>query len=199
MEEILASIRRILNEDPVSEAAATVDPDDGVLVLDKSMIRNPADAAEAAHAADIPESEAQMAEPPPAAAQTDMASDVLAEPPAPEAKAAQAPDLVAPEAAAAAAMAMGNLIKQTIEVNGRRHLVELALHADCALVQAFLADYLGNLSYALTARNFNPIVAMAGETVIACAEHIVPAGMIPPDHVITPAPVVDYLIANVRG
>jgi len=55
---------------------------------------------------------------------------------------------------------------------------------------------LGNLSYALTARNFNPVIAMAGETVITDADHIVPIGVISPDHVVTPAPIVDYLIAN---
>ena len=58
------------------------------------------------------------------------------------------------------------------------------------------ADYLGNLAYALTARNFNPIIAMAGATVIAVADHIVPVGLIAPDHVVTPAPLVDYLVAN---
>jgi acetate CoA/acetoacetate CoA-transferase alpha subunit len=63
-------------------------------------------------------------------------------------------------------------------------------------VNAFLADYLGNLSYALTARNFNPIIAMASETTIVTAEHIVPVGLIAPDHVVTPAPLVDYLVAN---
>ena len=86
--------------------------------------------------------------------------------------------------------------KQTLEVDGRTYLVEVAIRADYALVHAFLADYLGNLAYALTARNFNPIVAMAGATVIATAEHIVPIGVIAPDHVMTPAPIVDYLIGN---
>ncbi len=86
--------------------------------------------------------------------------------------------------------------KQRVEVNGKAYLVETPLRADFALVQAFLADYLGNLSYALTARNFNPVVAMAAETVIVCAEHIVPVGVISPDHIMTPAPVVDYLVAN---
>ena len=86
--------------------------------------------------------------------------------------------------------------KQKVDVNGRTYLVEVALGADFALVHAFLADYLGNLAYVLTARNFNPIVAMAGATVIASAEHIVPVGLISPDHVVTPAPVVDFLIAN---
>lgn len=86
--------------------------------------------------------------------------------------------------------------KQRIEVDGKSYLLEVALPADFALVQAFLADYVGNLSYALTARNFNPIIAMAGGTVIANADNVVPVGVIAPDHVITPAPVVDYLVAN---
>jgi acetate CoA/acetoacetate CoA-transferase alpha subunit len=86
--------------------------------------------------------------------------------------------------------------KQRLEVNGKKYLVETALRADFALVHAFLADYLGNLSYALTARNFNPVIAMAGDTVITDADHIVPVGVISPDHVVTPAPIVDYLIAN---
>jgi acetate CoA/acetoacetate CoA-transferase alpha subunit len=74
--------------------------------------------------------------------------------------------------------------------------METALRADFALVQAFLADYLGNLSYALTAGNFSPVIAMAAETVIASADNIVPVGVISPDHVVTPAPVVDYLVTN---
>ena len=86
--------------------------------------------------------------------------------------------------------------KRKLEVDGRAYLVETALHADFALVQAFVADYLGNLVYALTARNFNPVIAMAGNTVIVEAEHIVPVGMISPDQVMTPAPIVDYLIAR---
>jgi acetate CoA/acetoacetate CoA-transferase alpha subunit len=86
--------------------------------------------------------------------------------------------------------------KQTAEVNGNTYLIEPALKADFALVGAFLADYLGNLSYALTARNFNPVIAMAAATTIVCAEHIVPVGLISPDHVVTPAPLVDYLVAN---
>lgn len=86
--------------------------------------------------------------------------------------------------------------KQRIEIFGKIYLLELALRADFALVQAFLADYLGNLSYALTARNFNPVIALAANTVIATAENVVPVGVIAPDHVVTPAPIVDYLVAN---
>src|SRR4051795_12330772 len=86
--------------------------------------------------------------------------------------------------------------KRLIEVDGRSFLLETALRSDFALIHAFLADYLGNLTYALTARNFNPVMAMAADTVIVTAEHIVPVGVIAPDHVVTPAPLVDYLIAN---
>jgi acetate CoA/acetoacetate CoA-transferase alpha subunit len=86
--------------------------------------------------------------------------------------------------------------KRKLEVDGREYLLETALSADFALVQAFLADYLGNLTYALTARNFSPVIAMAARTVIVDAEHVVPVGMISPDHVQTPAPLVDYLITR---
>jgi acetate CoA/acetoacetate CoA-transferase alpha subunit len=86
--------------------------------------------------------------------------------------------------------------KQTIAVGGRDYLLEPALRADFALVHAFVADYLGNLAYALTARNFNPLMAMAADTVVVQAETIVPVGVVAPDHVMTPAPVVDFLVAK---
>jgi acetate CoA/acetoacetate CoA-transferase alpha subunit len=86
--------------------------------------------------------------------------------------------------------------KRKIEVDGKEYLLETPLRADFALVQAFLCDYSGNLTYVLTARNFNPVMAMAADTVIAEAEHIVPVGLIRPDDVVTPAPVVDYVIAH---
>ncbi len=86
--------------------------------------------------------------------------------------------------------------KRTVEVDGNTFLLELPLRADFALLHAMVADYLGNLYYALTARNFNPIMAMAAETVIVSAEHIVPVGVISPDHVVTQAPLVDYFISQ---
>jgi len=86
--------------------------------------------------------------------------------------------------------------KQKVEVNGKTFLLESPLRADFALVHAFLADYHGNLSYALTARNFNPVIAMAADTVIVTAENVVPVGVIAPDHVITPGPLVDFLVAH---
>jgi acetate CoA/acetoacetate CoA-transferase alpha subunit len=86
--------------------------------------------------------------------------------------------------------------KRKIELDGTPYLLETALKADFALVESFLADYYGNLVYALTARNFNPVIAMAARTVIVDAAHIVPVGMITPDHVVTPAVLVDYLVAH---
>jgi len=86
--------------------------------------------------------------------------------------------------------------KQTLVIDGRTLLVEVALRADFALVNAFLADYLGNLTYALTARNFNPVIATAADVVIVDADNIVPTGVISPDHIVTPAPLVDYVIAH---
>jgi acetate CoA/acetoacetate CoA-transferase alpha subunit len=86
--------------------------------------------------------------------------------------------------------------KREVEVDGKPYLLEKPLRADFALVGAFLADYRGNLTYALTARNFNPVIAMAATTVIVEAAHIVPMGVISPDHVVTPAPLVDYMISR---
>ena len=77
--------------------------------------------------------------------------------------------------------------KQRLQVDGKPFLLETALRADFALVQAFLADCLGNLQYALTARNFNPVIAMAADTVIVEAENIVPVGVIAPDDVRAPS------------
>lgn len=84
--------------------------------------------------------------------------------------------------------------KREIEINGKVFLLEMPLSADFALIGAHRADYYGNLEYALTARNFNPIMAMAGVTVIAEPIEIVPVGVIPPDSVVTPGVVVDHLI-----
>lgn len=86
--------------------------------------------------------------------------------------------------------------KQVIEVKGQPFLLELPLKADFALVGAWQADYVGNLSYMLTAQNFNPVIALAGHTVIAEPENIVPVGVIPPDAVKTPGVLVDHLLVR---
>jgi acetate CoA/acetoacetate CoA-transferase alpha subunit len=84
--------------------------------------------------------------------------------------------------------------KQIVEVNGDRFLLETPLKADFALLAAWQADHVGNLSYMLTAHNFNPVMALAGKTVIAEPLSIVPVGVIPPDAVKTPGVLVDYLL-----
>ena len=86
--------------------------------------------------------------------------------------------------------------KDTLTIDGKTYLVETPIRADFALIAARQADYVGNLEYALTAQNFNPIMAMAADVVIAEPDYIVPVGMIPPDAVRTPAALVDHLIAR---
>lgn len=84
--------------------------------------------------------------------------------------------------------------KQKIEIDGKTYLLEKPLRGDFALIGCHQADYIGNLEYSLTAHNFNPIIALAGETVIAEPRTIVPVGVIPPDAVKTPGVLVDHLI-----
>jgi acetate CoA/acetoacetate CoA-transferase alpha subunit len=86
--------------------------------------------------------------------------------------------------------------KRKVELDGKQYLLETPLRADFALLEAFLSDYYGNLTYTLTARNFNPVMAMAADSVVVDACHIVPVGMISPDHVVTPAVLVDILVAH---
>ena len=77
--------------------------------------------------------------------------------------------------------------KEERVIDGRRCILESPLHADYAFIKADKADELGNLTYRLAARNFNPIMAMAAATTIVEVEEIVPPGAIDPEHVITPA------------
>jgi acetate CoA/acetoacetate CoA-transferase alpha subunit len=84
--------------------------------------------------------------------------------------------------------------RQIVQVAGRDYLVEPALRADFALVAARSADYTGNLVYSLTARNFNPLMAMATDTVIAEPNEIVPLGVLAPDVIHTPGVLIDHLI-----
>ncbi|MCM8738084.1 3-oxoacid CoA-transferase subunit A [Azospirillum sp. A1-3] len=86
--------------------------------------------------------------------------------------------------------------KRKVEIDGVTYLLEMPIKADFALVAAKQADHYGNLTYALTARNFNPLMAMAGATVIAEAEDILPVGCIPPDAVMTPSVLVDHIVTS---
>ncbi|MDN5347150.1 MAG: acetate CoA/acetoacetate CoA-transferase alpha subunit [Clostridia bacterium] len=84
--------------------------------------------------------------------------------------------------------------KTVITVNERRYLLELPLRADVALLKAHKADAAGNLVYRRSARNFNPIMAMAADLVIAEVEELVPIGELDPDQVITPGLFIDLIV-----
>jgi acetate CoA/acetoacetate CoA-transferase alpha subunit len=93
--------------------------------------------------------------------------------------------------------ALGTIAAQgqkVIDIDGEDWLYAPPLRADFALLHADRADFVGNLVYQLTATNFNPVMAMAGATVIAEPREIVPVGLISPDHVNTPGVLVNYLI-----
>lgn len=86
--------------------------------------------------------------------------------------------------------------KRKIEIDGKSYLLELPIRSDFALIGARQADYVGNLEYSLTAHNFNPVMAMAADMVIAEPHHIMPVGVISPDAVKTPGVLVDHLIGR---
>ena len=77
--------------------------------------------------------------------------------------------------------------KEVREFEGRRYVMERGLTGDYALVKAWKGDRFGNLVYRKTARNFNPMMAMAGRVTIAEVEHLVEPGELEPDLVHTPA------------
>jgi 3-oxoacid CoA-transferase A subunit len=77
--------------------------------------------------------------------------------------------------------------KEERVIDNQRCILESPIHADYAFIRAQKADELGNLSYRLAARNFNPIMAMAAKTTIVEVEEIVPVGGIEPENVMTPA------------
>ena len=77
--------------------------------------------------------------------------------------------------------------KEERVINNQRCILESPIHADYACIKAEKADALGNLTYRLAARNFNPIMAMAAKTTIVEVEEIVPVGAIDPESVMTPA------------
>lgn len=86
--------------------------------------------------------------------------------------------------------------KRVIEIDGEEWLYLPPVRADFALIHADQADYIGNLTYQLTSTNFNPIMAMAADTVICEPRVIVPVGVIPPDQVKTPGVIVNQIIAR---
>jgi 3-oxoacid CoA-transferase subunit A len=86
--------------------------------------------------------------------------------------------------------------KETRQFDGRWYVLETALRADVSLVKAWKADEEGNLVYRMTARNFNPPMAEAGQVTVAEVEQIVPAGDIDPHLVHTPGIYVDRVVVG---
>lgn len=76
--------------------------------------------------------------------------------------------------------------KEVREFNGRKYVLEKALHSDFGLVKAWKGDAHGNLVFRKTSRNFNPVVAKCARVAIAEVEHLVPAGELDPDSVHLP-------------
>ncbi len=76
--------------------------------------------------------------------------------------------------------------KETRDFGGRRYVLERSLTADFGIVKAWKGDAFGNLVFRKTARNFNPVCAMAGRVTIAEVEELVPVGTLEPDHVHLP-------------
>jgi acetate CoA/acetoacetate CoA-transferase alpha subunit len=86
--------------------------------------------------------------------------------------------------------------KATHNISGQEYLIETAITADISIVYAKKADPFGNLIYDKSARNTNPLAAMAGNKTIAEVEEIVPLGSIDPDEVMTPGVFVDYVVPS---
>lgn len=76
--------------------------------------------------------------------------------------------------------------KEVRNFNGKDYLMEMAFNADFAIVKAWKGDAAGNLIYRSTARNFNPVMAMAGKVTIAEVEELVPTGELDPNYIHTP-------------
>ncbi len=89
--------------------------------------------------------------------------------------------------------------KQTLEVDGKKYILELPLKADVALVRGFQADRAGNLTYFGTNRNFNPVMATAAKYVVAEVDAILPIGEIDPNNIVTPGIFIDVLVMKGDG
>lgn len=88
--------------------------------------------------------------------------------------------------------------KEVRTFNGKPHILETALTADFAIVKAWKGDTHGNLIYKGTARNFNPMMAMAGKVTIAEVEELVAPGTLDPDHIHTPGIFVQRIFQGAR-
>lgn len=89
--------------------------------------------------------------------------------------------------------------KQTLTLDGKTWLLERPLRADLALIRAHRADMLGNLTYQLSARNFNPLIALAADLTLVEPDEMVEIGELLPDQIITPGAVIDYIISPLEA
>lgn len=86
--------------------------------------------------------------------------------------------------------------KQKISLNGKEYLLETPLSAEVAIVHAKKADRFGNLVFDTSARNFNPLVAMAGDITIVEADEIVEIGELSPEEIVTPGVFINYIVQS---
>jgi len=84
--------------------------------------------------------------------------------------------------------------KETREIGGRHYVLEYALPGDVALVEAWQADRWGNCTYRESARNFNPVMAMAGALTVVQTQHVVTLGAIDPEVIVTPGIFVNRVV-----
>ncbi len=89
--------------------------------------------------------------------------------------------------------------KETREIAGRHHVLEYALPADVALIEAWQADRWGNCTYRQTGRNFNPIMAAAARLTVVQTQHLVELGALDPEAVVTPGIYVDRVVHQPYG
>jgi 3-oxoacid CoA-transferase A subunit len=86
--------------------------------------------------------------------------------------------------------------REVRELDGVEHILEYPVRANVALVRAHRADALGNLTYRMTERNFNPEMATAADIVIAQVDSVVPAGWLDAETIVTPHLYVDHLVVT---
>ncbi|MDL4619324.1 acetate CoA-transferase subunit alpha [Citrobacter amalonaticus] len=84
--------------------------------------------------------------------------------------------------------------KQTLTLDGKTWLLERPLRADLALIRAHRADPLGNLTYQFSARNFNPLIALAADITLVEPDELVETGDLLPDQIVTPGAVIDHIV-----
>lgn len=87
-------------------------------------------------------------------------------------------------------------VDRKMNIRGRDYLLMKPIRADFAVISGYKVDRRGNVWYKGTTRNFNPLMAMAADTVIVEAEHLVEPGEIEPENVVTPGLLVDYIVVK---